>query len=78
MPRYQAITKGDFINLRWTRFENYDFAASDVIVPLAGQELPEACMSLPVAFTRQDDSFVPVAVQGLQPCQNIFVTHDGR
>jgi hypothetical protein len=78
MPRYQAVTRSDFINLRWKRFENYSFAASDVIVPLAGQELPEACISLPVAFTRQGDGFVPVAVQGLQPGQNLFVTPDGR
>lgn len=78
MPKYQAITKTDFANLRWKRYENYHFAALDAVAPLVIQELPKACMTLPIAFIQQGEAFVPAAVQGLQPGQNLFVSPDGR
>ncbi len=78
MPKYQAITKTDFANLRWKRYENYHFAALDAVAPLVVQELPKACMTLPIAFIQQSEAFVPAAVQGLQPGQNLFVSRDGR
>ncbi len=78
MPRYQAISKPDFLHLRWKRYENYRFAAQDAVVPLVAQELPRACMSLPIAFTFRGDALTPVAVQGLKPGQNLYVTADGR
>lgn len=78
MPKYQAITKTEFANLRWKRYENYQFAAWDAVAPLVAQELPKACMTLPIAFIRQGESFVPAALQGLQPGQNLFVLPDGR
>ena len=78
MPKYQAITKTDFANLRWKRYESYHFAALDAVAPLVVQELPKACMTLPIAFIQQGEAFVPAAVQGLQPGQNLFVSPDGR
>jgi hypothetical protein len=78
VPSYKAITKTDFANLRWKRYDNYHFAALDAVVPLVVQELPKACMALPIAFIEQGDAFVPAALQGLQPGQNLFVTPDGR
>ena len=78
MPNYQAITKTNFANQRWKRYESYHFAEQDAVVPFVLQELPKACMSLPIAFVPQGDAFVPAAVQGLQPGQNLFVTADGR
>lgn len=78
MPHYQAITKTDFANLRWKRYENYHFAALDAVAPLVVQELPKACMTLPIAFIQQGETFVPAAVQGLQPGHNLFVSPDGR
>jgi hypothetical protein len=61
----KAITKTDFANLRWKRYDNYHFAALDAVVPLVVQELPKACMALPIAFIEQGDAFVPAALQGL-------------
>ena len=78
MPQYQAITKTDFANLRWKRYENYHFAALDAVAPLVVQELAKACMTLPIAFIPQGEAFVPAAVQGLQPGQNLWVSPDGR
>jgi len=78
MPRYQAISKTEFTNLRWQRHSNWLFAAADAVTPLVLQELPKAAMSLPIAFIKQDETFSPVAVQGLQPGQNLLVSADGR
>jgi len=78
MPRYQAITKADFANLRWKRYDSYTFAAQDATVPVLAQELSKACMSLPIAFIQQGDAFITAAVQGLQMGQNLLVTSEGR
>ena len=78
MPNYKAITKADFTELRWKRFDSYAFAAQDAVVPLVAQELAKACTCLPIAFIQQGDAFVPAAVLGLQPGQNLFVAPDGR
>lgn len=78
MPKYQAITKTDFASLRWKRYESYHFAALDAFAPLVVQELPKACMTLPIAFIQQGETFVPAVVQGLRPGQNLLVSPDGR
>lgn len=78
MPNYQAVTKSAHAHLRWKRYDSYAFASMDAVAPLVMQELPKACMTLPIAFVAQDDKFIPVAVQGLHPGQNLFVAPDGR
>ncbi|MEA3642607.1 MAG: SapC family protein [Lamprobacter sp.] len=78
MPHYQPITHTDFAHRRWKPFDHDRFAATEAIVPLVAQELAKACHSLPIAFIRQQDYFIPAAVQGLQPGQNLFVAPDGR
>ncbi|EHQ53685.1 SapC family protein [Ectothiorhodospira sp. PHS-1] len=78
MPNYQAITKNDFAHLRWKRFDSYRFAAQDAVAPLVAQELARACMSLPIAFIRQNEAFIPAVLQGFKPGQNLLVAPDGR
>jgi hypothetical protein len=75
MPRYELITKTRFAALAWRRAVTYGFAATDAVVPLVVRELGMACMSLPIAFVRQNDAFVPHAVQGLEPSRNLFVVN---
>ena len=78
MPNYQPITQTDYTALRYKRTDNFLYASFDAVAPLVLQELPKACMSLPIAFIQQGEDFVPAAVQGLQAGQNCFVTADGR
>lgn len=78
MPNYQAITQSDFSALCWKRNDNFLYASTDAIAPLVLQELPKACVSLPIAFIMQGEAFVPVAVQALLAGQNLYVTPDGR
>ena len=78
MPRYEPVAASTHATQRWQRYSNYAFAATDAVAPLVVQELPKACMTLPIAFIQQGEAFVPAAVQGLQPGQNLFVLPDGR
>ena len=78
MPQYQAITKTDFANLRWKRYENYHFAALDAVAPLVAHELSKAALALPIAFVPQGQTYTPAAVQGLASGQNLYVHPDGR
>lgn len=62
----------------WRRYDSYAFAAAATIVPLVGAEFAKAAHAFPIAFTREADSFAPVAVLGLEPGRNLFVTADNR
>ena len=75
MPRYELITKTGFAAQTWRRYDSYAFAATDAVVPLVVQELAKACMSLPIAFIQQNDTFIPHAVQGLEQGRNLFVVN---
>ena len=78
MPKFIAISKEIHASKRWKRIGNYSFAAKDNVVPLVLQELPYALMHLPTGFIQLQKKFVPVAILGLHPGQNLFVAPDGR
>ncbi|MBC6718646.1 SapC family protein [Aurantimonas sp. DM33-3] len=63
---------------RWQGFRDYNFARTAALVPIAGFELLEVTMSLPIAFLQKGDGWQCVAVMGLVPGQNLFVGPDGR
>lgn len=78
MASRHAVSKERHAHKRWKPYTSYAFAAADAITPLVVQELPKAALALPVAFALDGDAFVPVAVQGIQPGQNLLVGADGR
>ncbi|MEA1053628.1 SapC family protein [Lamprobacter modestohalophilus] len=78
MANLQPITLSRHRDQRWARYTDYRFAAADTLAPLVVQELPKALMSLPIGFIEQPDGYGLVAVQSLQPGQNLFVSVDGR
>lgn len=62
----------------WRRYDSYAFAATSTVIPLVGAEFTKAAHAFPIAFTREADSFAPVAVLGVEPGRNLFVTADNR
>jgi hypothetical protein len=78
MSLYQPVSLSTHANLQWQRYASYAFAKQDALVSLVAQEMTRACTCLPIAFAREGDGFVPVAVQGFQPGQNLWVAPDGR
>jgi len=78
MPNLVPLSRDRHAGKGWRRLDSYAFAAHTALVPLVASELPKAAMSLPIAFIRQDEHYVPVAVLGLEPTTNLFVAPDGR
>ena len=78
MANYVAVTRSQHQGLRWKRFESYHFAGTDALAPLVVQELPRACMHLPIGFTVQGQAYMPVGLLGLATGHNLLVGADGR
>jgi hypothetical protein len=78
MPNYIPVSKETHASKRWKRTASFAFAAKDAVAPLVAQELPSALMHLPMGFIKQEELFIPVAILGLLPGQNLFVAPDGR
>jgi SapC. len=78
MAQLSVISREQHGGKRWTRYTSYSFAAQDAVTPLVAQELPRACMHLPIGFVKTESGFQIVAVQGLQPGKNLWVAPDGR
>ncbi len=77
-PRFQPVSPERHAAKGWRPSSSYSWAAREVVVPLFGPELSRAVLAGPVAFIRQNDTFVPVAMLGLEPGVSLFVASDGR
>ena len=73
-----VISRDQHAGKRWKRYTSYAFAVKDAVAALVVQELPRACLSLPIGFVKSNDAFLLVALQGLQPGKNLWVAPDGR
>lgn len=62
----------------WRRFRSYDFASGVECVPLAGQELSQAALSLPIAFQSGEPGWQVVALLGLEAGRNLCMDKTGR
>ena len=73
-----AVTREAHAKQCWKHPPNHLFAATQALLPLVVAELPAATVSFPIGFVAQGERFVPMAVLGFKPGQNLFVTPDGR
>lgn len=78
MAKLTVISREQHADKRWKRYTSYSFAAQDAVAPLVAQELPRACMHLPIGFLKTENGYQLVAVQGLQTGKNLWVAPDGR
>ena len=78
MPHFTAITSEHHAGKKWQRFTSYGFAATTALAPVVGVELGRAALNMPLAFFRDRDRFVLVAVLSLTPNRNMLVAPDGR
>lgn len=75
---YHPVTVDRHASLRWQRYSSYSFASNRSLLPVSGGELALLALSFPIAFVPHGEEFVPVAVVGLEPEKNLFVSPDGR
>lgn len=78
MRNLSAITRQTHIDKSWTRVTSYKFAAHECFVPMTAVEIPDAALSLPLAFVKQEDHFILAAILSLTPGTNLFVSPDGQ
>ena len=77
-PRFQPVSPERHAAHGWRPSNSYAWAAREAVVPLVGSELPRAVLAMPVAFIRQHEMFLPVALLGFEPGAGLFVAADGR
>lgn len=78
MPQVTTVSRQRHAGKRWQRYTSYAFASHSAVVPLVAAEIQRAVLALPVAFMRQGEAFVPVAVMGLEPGRNLLIDDRGR
>lgn len=77
-PALHPITRERHGLRRWQRPPHYLHAAAQPLAPLAGFEIPVAAARLPLAFVKQGEQPVLVALLGAPPASNWCVAPDGR
>ncbi len=78
MPNIQIVSREKHGKKRWRRLTDYKFTARDSVCPLTTLEMPKAMMCLPIGFIANGSGYTPVALLGLEPHKNLFVSIDGR
>ena len=73
MPNIHVISQERHGDKYWKPTGDYNFSSEEVLCPLVAHELPEICLSLPIAFTKTDGKYLPVAVLGLKQGQNLVL-----
>jgi hypothetical protein len=79
MP-YLPLSKQTHAGKHWKPFENYGFARSVILAPMAAAELPKALLHFPLGFVQSapEEGFSLVAVLGFEAGKNLFIDESGR
>ena len=72
------LTYSSFSGKKFSRDSSMRFAARNTLVTLALNEIPQAAMTMPIAFVKTETGFTPTAVLALGSTVNLFVTGDGQ
>ncbi|WP_444999349.1 SapC family protein [Halomonas mongoliensis] len=62
----------------WRRFTSYRFAVGEHCVPIAGEELAQAALCLPLVFSHEGNAWRVMALLGLQEGKSLCVDDEGR
>ena len=77
-PEFHPLSIERHGDRHWRRVSSYGFAAQQPLLPLAGLELFQAALALPVAFIPQDGDFSCVAVVGTRDGESLYVSPEGH
>jgi hypothetical protein len=78
MPELHVVSWQDHGAKRWVSPASFAFTANDQWVAVGLAEVPRVAMLLPLAFARVENTYVPVALLGFKPGQNLVVDPEGR
>ena len=78
VPNFVPLSRSAHADTRWTKYTDYRFAASQMLVPVIGAELARAAAHMPVAFVSSEAGYLPMALLGLEQGRNLFIDEQGR
>jgi len=78
MPNWTPISPSQHANKHYLPRQGYSFAADQQAIPILLAELSNLLPHYPLAFTHQDNTYQPIALNGLGGGQNLYVNHDGK
>ena len=77
-PNFVPVSRDRHGGLFWYPPRDWRFATNSIVAALALAEIPRAALALPIAFRREGQEVVPVALLGFEAGQNLFVDEAGR
>jgi hypothetical protein len=77
-PQFTVVSRSHHAGKKWQRLKSYRFASTVALATIVDAELVNAALAMPVAFVKNEDRFVLVAVLSLTPGRNMLVAPDGR
>ena len=73
-----ALDRNVHLNIRINSENDFSFASSCHAAIIAAVEMNQAIKDFPVVFIKENDKFLPMAIFGLNPNQNLFVDESGQ
>jgi hypothetical protein len=70
----KVVSPENFAGKKWTKFENFGFAAKTNSAPILVDEISSSAVSFPLGFTYINGVCRPVALLGLTEDENLFVS----
>lgn len=74
----EPLSKEIHVDLKLQPTKQYNFALKNHCVPLAGIEFFSASTKYPVIFLKEGESYIPVALTGLEEDKNLFIDATGK
>lgn len=78
MPKLIPIIPKTHKDKGWKPNTDYEFARGSALVPLFSLDIINAAGDMPIVFTKRKESFMPYALLGYEPDNNLFVGADGQ
>ena len=78
MPNIHPITPERYKNKCWKQNADFAFAAGEMHCPLTAGEIVKASLTLPVAFVKSGEQWLPTALLGYETGRNLLVGKDGQ
>ena len=77
--KFALLTTNEHLALKLNPINNYSFAKNNHLVSVVLHELPKMSANYPVVFVKNQDTgkFMPMALLGLEPNNNLFVSESG-
>jgi len=78
MAAYEAVSLERHKDRSWHRLKQFEIFNEERTAPLVAAEFPKAAVAFPVAWVKNAHAYEPVALLGLEPCENLFVNAAGK